>query len=1274
MASSSSSYSLLSPRLSGSASDLLNSSDSPSTFPLPQTSPKLGLNGEAYGEWDDDNIYPGFDPLHEKVSSCKDGVSPTRRTPLSITFEKVSVKKAPLFSAMGKSVKDFSTEQPPPTEQTDQPQKAEKAENTPKANSASAPDTVTAPGTTTVAASERIGDAKMVDTPDDSSSDAHRKSKPPTFQKRSMLPKPDAIPIPRSSTTSLVPPRTPTPEVITIDDDVSSEGPSKVHQSFSRLRPRSQPKPRPNIGRGTGFRSNKPLQRRAEVSDVTSARGTAKRFRAGPLLPKSPSVVSKQPTPMISVDSPSSLNESEKKSSKPTSFQNAQGQHITTVPLRSKPIVPSLVRRASSSMQRKTNSAVGKGRPRLINSSESRITGNQRREEPTRISNTNNREPPYLSDSLLTSTPTVAKTEQSPLSMANGPSKFSSDLDKISIQKSAFSAPLGHVGNPPFNTGPPIAPDIPLFPPFPLPHSWPIPSPHPANLNHPLGMPQGFHPNLAFPMPPNMHSFNAYFPFGNPPQDHLVGGNPMMAELPCPPHAMAFPPPGISQQGLNPSPYVPVIAPKSGQVPVAKRTFPYGPPRSQRNQANQVNISSSSRVSSDISQRRNNSMPTNHDEYKRLSDASLVDHYEQIARCAPKPAKPDSSNEQKIKAPTTEANDVSSARIEGNVSSEEKSPICNSDVSRKISVAHRRPGDRVKNVSQTIRKIKRPPQSLPTDKAFTPTSGSSASHEQGIPGPGQMDDPKQNISKLLEQADENLELSDEDGDNTDYVSRIHELAQKNSIVAALRWQFDDVSGTSKRWRCILTGKLLPYTKGDELLSRDAQSGVKKRAKHKAAKVFLEMLAEIREQRKRESDKETEGVKDSEAKLDSGDGNQQSGAKSADCLEDSELGSNDEQALRQAYTALESMWSQGYLEEKPEYTMDMEGEKWKAVVKVKVSGRDDITVSCVAAQKKLARQKVSLLALQKLCKMNVEGAEAFESLPDQVCDIGSVSGNDSPQNVERPLLPKTDIESQARDAEENLEDEVSWFVLPADYKILVATSENDCDEWFSNYVHENSHVGIYLDSFSARRSFEGEDNNASLNERASIKWPIICISTDKQGLVMQASARVDCGPNEYSDEIFWVPGALADVLECATVVKHGHSIMEGVVMLRDTFRVNCVKMDDVAVTSLAITGVGNVQGEMFRTCLSELCNFWLRQTVPHFREEIWENICNHSQSTIPETNRQSVARGILAAFACHKLPDSWSNSASQKKFLLHGAAVEFSELTSRLMSRPHDLTA
>lgn len=525
-----------------------------------------------------------------------------------------------------------------------------------------------------------------------------------------------------------------------------------------------------------------------------------------------------------------------------------------------------------------------------------------------------------------------------------------------------------------------------------------------------------------------------------------------------------------------------------------------------------------------------------------------------------------------------------------------------------------------------------------------------------------------------------LPLSDEEPDTRDYVSMLHEYAaRKDSIVTSLHAMFEDVPGSKlKLWKCIYQAKLLPYEKGDDLLSRKAIASVKKKAKHKAAKLFLEMAKEIEDRRKRDSVAENEKAQDGST---DGNGNGDAGSAAANTKKDSEdtdvLDAANEETLRLAYSTLESMWSQGHLSEMPRYSFELVDEKWQSTVVVKTRKNGEVKLSCMAPQKKLARQRVSFLALQKLNEMEVDGAEALHSIcPDRDAQRSGGVETGGGQHVASGIIGVGGCDDEARETRFGKADMEKEEVLqlPKDYAVDIAVSEEACDKWFSSFVTLGSHIGVYLDSHPARRVLGGKDRQyAAGGNSERIKRPSIFVCTENRGLFISAECRTDLDEEETEKDQYWVPGALADVLESDSVVKHGHSMTEGMLTLKDEFGVDCVQMDDVETMSLCITGLGNVEGGLFDTSIRALCGYWLQKQFPSDKSsdksnETW--LEGHPfANDLENEDRKLLTASLLSAVVCLELPKAWRGEAERKRFILHGSGEAFKDLTQKLMTKP-----
>lgn len=968
--------------------------------------------------------------------------------------------------------------------------------------------------------------------------------------------------------------------------------------------------------------------------------------------------------------------------------QNPPGQLYPTIPLRSKPITPTLCRRPPAHSGKASTSTVSHAKsfsasdskaisvtdPSTVSDTIPHVTSDaqplkasdpetqlasdtQSRTPPdaqprtafvARPHNTTPSEPDDGHDTALMGNKGAQAAHEGPPQQMPDPNPVNSDPEPHALAPDS-TVPLSTA---PHSAAPPernlerhssqSLPGLPhpansfisfgVGPPHP---NWQMPPHLPIGLNNPMGPHRPFHPALPpFPYPPMPID-----PFGSP---IYVSGTPPLPGLPC-----STQPVLISNHAYNQGPMNP---PDSLPLP-PHPSYPHLQIQTQRDEQNRnasfaphenhPNFSSQHPL-----QQEGQNLSFNHPQTPgHVGNNSVEDPISSSgARAPPQKFHQDPRNDQHV---------TRAASVQTRVDGEKDHPQHVNDFRGTLSVP--------------------PPTQLPNQnppgdseqKAFGGSTAPTASQQSFAPRPGKSS-----------RSDEELPPpSDDEMDTADYVSRLHEFAaQRNSIVSSLRCQFEDVSGTKvKRWKCIFSGKLMPYTKGDDLLSREGISGLKKKAKHKAAKLLLELLMGIREERKKASEAEKEKEQSANVAENTEGGSKKhavSPQESSEDLDTSATGS--EEALRLAYCTLESMWSQGHLSELPQYTFDLLDEKWKATVVVKTRADGEITVSALAPQKKIARQKVSLLALQKLSKMKVEGAEALHSLyPDTEGDGGTRIEAESIRyrtpNVGNACANTEEV-TLATDREVNAGTK-GVLRLPNEYKVEVAISEAACEKWLTNHVGYDSHIGLYLDSHPARCALERRDCRHVVNDdKGPIKWPIIYVCTDNQGLLICAKCRTDCDSSEVEESHYWVPGALADVLECDTVVKHGHSITEGVLLLKGEFGVDCVRMDDVERTSLAITGVGKTEGGLFNTSLPSLCSHWLQKQLSD-QDHVLALVNHPIENKISDDDKSAIKTAILSAYASLKLPRMWNSEAKRKKLVLHGSGVELMDLTRKLMTRP-----
>lgn len=1093
----------------------------------------------------------------------------------------------------------------------------------------------------------------------------------------------------RQSLKPLAPSAKTSVEIIHIEDDP----PSQHQQPISRLR--SQTSSRTVLE----HQALNPVKRtrddsqsaNASVHDPKKSRTTAPRRQIPSSRPRSSKLPADSSTSALQSSNPKRPSVESTSNRTNTMFrQYPPGQLYPTVPLRSKPITPTLCRRLPTHPAKASTGTVSHAKPfsapdskavsvidpstasdtishapsdaqphKALNPETQMASDSQTRTLPdaqprlssdaqsrtasvTKPHNTTPSEPDDGHDAALMKNEGAQASHGGPPQQMPDPSPINSDPEPRAFAPDPAvpaAPPERNLEQHPSQTLPGLPHPANNFMPFGVgpPHpNWQMPPHLPIGLNNPMGPHQPFHPALPpFPYPPIPVD-----PFGPP---IYVGGTPPLPGLPCSTQPMLIPNHAYNQGSVS----------SPGSLPLPPHpSYPHSQVQTQRDEQN-----------------RNTSFVP-HDNHPNFSSQHSLQQERQ---------------NHSFNHPQTPCHAANSAAVEDPASSSgarapsqkfHHDPRNDQHVTRAALVQAR--VDEEKGHSQQVSDTRGTFSALPSaqlpnqnsqrdseQKAFVGSTAPTASQQSFAPRP----------SKSNRSDEELPPPSDDEMDTSDYVSRLHEFAaQRNSIVSSLRCQFEDVSGTKvKRWKCIFSGKLMPYSKGDDLLSREGISGLKKKAKHKAAKLLLELLMGIREERKKASEAEKEKEQNANAAENTeGSSNKHavSAQESFEGLDTSAAGS--EEALRLAYCTLESMWSQGHLSELPQYTFDLLDEKWKATVIVKTCAHGEITVSALAPQKKIARQKVSLLALQKLSKMKVEGAEALYSLyPDTEGDggtrnkaenhrhrspnVGDICTNT--EEVTSPTNGEVDVETKG------------VLRLPNEYKVEVAISEATCEKWLTNHVGYDSHIGLYLDSHSARCALESRDcRHVVNNDKGPIKWPIIYVCTENQGLLICAKCRTDCDSSEVEEYHYWVPGALADVLECDTVVKHGHSITEGVLLLKGEFDVDCVRMDDVERTSLAITGVGKTEGGLFNTSLPSLCSHWLQKQLSD-HDHVLALVDYPVENKISDEDRSAVKTAILSAFASLKLPRTWKSEAKRKKLVLHGSGVELMDLTRKLMTRP-----
>ena len=492
--------------------------------------------------------------------------------------------------------------------------------------------------------------------------------------------------------------------------------------------------------------------------------------------------------------------------------------------------------------------------------------------------------------------------------------------------------------------------------------------------------------------------------------------------------------------------------------------------------------------------------------------------------------------------------------------------------------------------------------------------------------------------------------SSEEDDGEDYISKLHSLTHKKKCTGAI-WNFDRCrkkKTNDEGWMCTGSVKTLPLGPSSERLVRSCVAYNKQRAKKKAAKALYFALHSVIARR-------CTVPESSEQLPNSPSPQKKSKVKNV--------------AQVSAITALFQLRQAGALEFLDfDYGPSVEAarDKWQCTVIMGLPGDRVVRVSYTACQKRIAKQIAAQKGFEKLQELQIPQTDDYA--------IKAVECPDEMKEIDIPSLPEEVTKDivQVSDDESGVVDDTSpnkankYIQLPRDYKLSIPKTGQECDAWFHNHLSPASHVGIYIDSLTARTALpESCEGEFARPGNFTDKFPFICISTGTHGLVLR---RVT-GPSTSTDEpmiegtSFWIPSLAREVLRDPLIRKHGYRIDEGVVSLRTWNGVEVESINEIASTFTAVNGVGSKRTLEVSQNLEDLTYQLLEKKILRVNaQNIWTDINDGLENDIGN----DVAIGVLSSYACLAIREQIALRGKRKKAQVYGTAAEFEDLANRLL--------
>lgn len=499
-------------------------------------------------------------------------------------------------------------------------------------------------------------------------------------------------------------------------------------------------------------------------------------------------------------------------------------------------------------------------------------------------------------------------------------------------------------------------------------------------------------------------------------------------------------------------------------------------------------------------------------------------------------------------------------------------------------------------------------------------------------------------------------------DGVDYVSRVNMIAQKGKHCTSLASNFVQLRLGSDPgcggWRCKMSVKLLPPSENGEheILERNDVARSRRRAKQWTAKALLSALEELIDQRlKNGSDKDVNSV-------------------SPEVLKARELVSG----TKSGSAILQKLWQAGCLACPPDFRHEQHGgsdsDQWKCFVTFSLRGEAEKRMfDEVGCSKKLSKHLVALKAVNELANLGISTAQGYVKALEvaETTEVAEYKSLADCANASDAIVHTSDEESVADASDVDIESRDSTLLLPKDYRVVIARSEDDCEAWFKEFGKRDAEFGLFIESKEELRMFENRRQESGIEQgNKEIRYPILCFSTSTSALVIFPNVRFvedkSTAQIPHDDDEFRLPGAVELALENPRWKMHGLFLDEGLDRLRYGCGLEPRSVNDVAVTSLAIAGVGKVTGGYFPSSLKQLVKFWLQKDIGEASGGgIWAEKSD-SPVEMQEKSDGVLGLGVLCSYACFCLHETIAQSARRKRMQMYGTAAEFTELSKRLM--------
>ncbi|CAN8061527.1 unnamed protein product [Agarophyton chilense] len=482
---------------------------------------------------------------------------------------------------------------------------------------------------------------------------------------------------------------------------------------------------------------------------------------------------------------------------------------------------------------------------------------------------------------------------------------------------------------------------------------------------------------------------------------------------------------------------------------------------------------------------------------------------------------------------------------------------------------------------------------------------------------------------------------DDEEDGVDYVSRLTQIQQKKflSLPVPLFFPVQAKDGGGSGWKCVMTAKLLNKSPSEELATIKVARN-QRRAKRAAAKELLSSL---------------------ESRIPELFSSETSGKQNVQAMKS-----------QSAVNVIQLLVRDGHLPCLPncetEEVNDTDEDRWRCSATLFTNDHGRKIFVEYGPSKSTAKKKWARKALEILIQLKVPGVEQYRCVLDPMQATAKKTMAGVPKASE--VIVRTSDDEEMNDSCDDIVEDMDFtLTLPSDYELVLAKTEADCEKWFDIFAQPGAELGVFIDSKSARLAVEENYTSQLDSDLRKVQRPILCFSTASSCIIIRADKKQASGNGSEPDEApgaFWVPEVVAETLEDPRVQKAALGPDDGLDLLVVVHGIHCASVQDIAVSSLAITGYGRVGSSRNLPSLRDLTKYWMRKEA---KDLSWKAIWPSKQKWVEERlsrDKKEAAMAVLSSYATFCVREKVCDAARLKRMNAPGASNDLEVLSRRIV--------